>query len=149
MSDLRTQNQGGTPAPVGDLHARGVAWTALGILIGVAICLGATAAFFDVLGRAGALPPGPLAEVAARLLPDQGPRLQPYPKQDFEEFSREQQRELQSYGWIDRRAGKVRIPLDIAMRELLEKGLPTPGTGVTRTQMLQNRAPQPSDEERP
>jgi hypothetical protein len=34
---------------------------------------------------------------------------------------------LSTYGWVDRAAGTVRIPIDRAMRLLLERGLPGAG----------------------
>jgi hypothetical protein len=32
---------------------------------------------------------------------------------------------LNSYGWVDQKAGVVRIPIDKAMDLLVQKGLPT------------------------
>jgi hypothetical protein len=31
---------------------------------------------------------------------------------------------LRSYGWVDREAGVVRVPIDVAMKLVLEEGLP-------------------------
>ena len=31
---------------------------------------------------------------------------------------------LTTYGWVDRQAGVVRIPIDVAMQQVLEEGLP-------------------------
>jgi hypothetical protein len=31
---------------------------------------------------------------------------------------------LTTYGWVDRQAGIVRIPIDVAMTQILEEGLP-------------------------
>ncbi len=36
--------------------------------------------------------------------------------------------ELESYGWIDRKSGIVRIPIDRAMDLLAQRGLPTRAT---------------------
>ena len=40
---------------------------------------------------------------------------------------REEERDrLSSYGWVDRKAGIARIPVDRAIEILAKKGLPTP-----------------------
>jgi len=46
---------------------------------------------------------------------------------------------LTSYGWVDRKAGRVRIPIARAMELLLERGLPEVGEGQTRLQLMQSR----------
>jgi hypothetical protein len=52
------------------------------------------------------------------------PRLQNYPFQDIKELRRNDKPLLDSYEWIDRSAGTVRIPVDRAMDLLAERGLP-------------------------
>ena len=52
------------------------------------------------------------------------PRLQVTPAVDLRDYLSAQQRLMNSYGWVDREAGIVRIPIDRAMELLLEKGLP-------------------------
>src|SRR5436853_74647 len=47
--------------------------------------------------------------------------------------------DLDSYGWIDRNSGTVRIPIDRAMQLLLERGLPDVGTGQTPLSLMQSR----------
>lgn len=46
------------------------------------------------------------------------------PHRDFVSFQRQQQSELNTYGWIDREHGVVRIPVERAMELLAERGLP-------------------------
>jgi len=55
------------------------------------------------------------------------PRLQVAPEQDLKVFHAREDAELQTYGWIDKQAGVVRIPIERAMDLLLEKGLPVRG----------------------
>ena len=60
------------------------------------------------------------------------PRLQVTPREDLQRILAEQQRKLETYGWEDRQAGTVRIPIERAMDLLVQKGLPvanlaTPG----------------------
>lgn len=40
---------------------------------------------------------------------------------------------LNSYGWIDRSNGIVRIPIDCAMDLILQRGLPTRTNGISQT----------------
>jgi hypothetical protein len=37
---------------------------------------------------------------------------------------REEDAILTTYGWVDRQAGVVRIPIDVAMKQVLEEGFP-------------------------
>jgi hypothetical protein len=37
---------------------------------------------------------------------------------------------LNTYGWVDKNAGKVRLPIDRAMDELAQKGLPVGGSNA-------------------
>lgn len=54
------------------------------------------------------------------------PRLQSSPARDYARFQEEKQRRLHSYGWVDRKQGAVRIPIERAMELVLERGLPSP-----------------------
>jgi hypothetical protein len=70
-------------------------------------------------------PLGPPASpfVSTRELPP-SPRLQATPRVELKDYCEAQQREVTTYGWIDRRLGVVRIPIDRAMDLALERGLP-------------------------
>jgi hypothetical protein len=52
------------------------------------------------------------------------PRLQEHPREDLSELRAREDEILSSYGWVDRNAGVVRIPIDAAMKLTLERGLP-------------------------
>jgi hypothetical protein len=52
------------------------------------------------------------------------PRLQTNPRQDMTDLRAREDEQLGSYGWVDRNAGIVRIPIDAAMKLTLERGLP-------------------------
>jgi hypothetical protein len=58
-----------------------------------------------------------------RALPSR-PVLQVTPARDLHEYLDQQHAVLNSYGWVDQKAGVVRIPIDRAMDLLLQKGLP-------------------------
>lgn len=59
----------------------------------------------------------------ARTLPPQ-PRLQVAPAAEIHDYWERQQEVLNSYGWVDKQNGLVRISIDQAMRLTLERGLP-------------------------
>ena len=67
----------------------------------------------------------PLAvETTAPRLPVE-PRLQRSPPNEMHEFRLREDAVLHGYGWVDKNAGTVRIPIDQAMRLTLERGLPS------------------------
>jgi hypothetical protein len=65
--------------------------------------------------------PSPVFE--ARQLPPE-PRLQISPQQDMRQMRAAEMAALHSYGWVDRQAGIVRIPIARAIELLAERGLP-------------------------
>jgi hypothetical protein len=64
----------------------------------------------------------PLAQVGRPVLPPE-PRLQVHPREDLKLLRRQEDAILSSYGWVDRSAGVVRIPVDRAMQLVIERGL--------------------------
>ena len=64
------------------------------------------------------------------------PRLQIKGAADLAHLRAAEEVDLDSYGWIDRNSGTVRIPIDRAMEVLVQRGLPT-------------RAPPPDSPTRP
>jgi hypothetical protein len=74
----------------------------------------------------------PLAVNAPPRLPV-APRLQQFPSNELYDFRTNEEAQLHSYGWVDKNAGTVHIPIDDAMRLMLERGALTsrpadPGT---------------------
>jgi hypothetical protein len=65
----------------------------------------------------------PLAAAQENRLPPE-PRLQTNPREDLSELRAKEDEILGSYGWVDKNAGIVRIPIDAAMKLTLERGLP-------------------------
>jgi hypothetical protein len=64
--------------------------------------------------------PPPLQE--PQLPPE--PRLQVSPTHDWQEMLAAEMATLHSYGWVDRQAGIVRIPIERAIEIMAERGLP-------------------------
>jgi hypothetical protein len=72
--------------------------------------------------------PMPTPMEARRVVPPL-PHLQISPTLDLETLQSNEQTELSSYGWVDKNAGVVRIPVDRAIELIAERGLPkTPAT---------------------
>jgi len=65
----------------------------------------------------------PLARSQEDRVPPE-PRLQTDPRQDLSDLRAKEDEWLGSYGWVDRNAGVVRIPIDVAMKLTLDRGLP-------------------------
>jgi hypothetical protein len=82
--------------------------------------------YFDARKAEEAPPPSPLA-TGPRLPPE--PRLQgapgsaSSPSEDIRRFREREDQMLDSYGWIDRQNGVIRIPIEQAKRLILERGL--------------------------
>jgi hypothetical protein len=53
------------------------------------------------------------------------PRLERNERTEIKDFRLKEEQTLNSYGWVDEKAGVVRIPIDRAMELLAERGLPT------------------------
>ncbi len=67
------------------------------------------------------------------------PRLEPHPAAGLAASAAKSEKELDSYGWVDRKARVAHIPIDRAMSLLLERGLPDVGGGQTRLQLMEAR----------
>ena len=91
-------------------------------LLVVAGLLVSRAVFHYFVGRQGLGPPASPFENVRALPPE--PRLQVTPWKDLGQYKAAQEEILNSYGWVDEKAGIVRIPIDRAMDILLQRGLP-------------------------
>lgn len=97
----------------------GLAATGLVLMIGLVLGVAA------LLSRLG---PPRAPEQATQITPPE-PRLQVAPPEDFRELKATQMARLNTYDWIDRDGGVVRIPIDRAMEIMVEQGyIYKPGT---------------------
>lgn len=109
-----------------DLSPRVIGLFLVGLVIATALTFMAMWGLFDYYAAKQARayrPPSPLADV--RQIPPE-PRLQVSGVADLAAFRAKEEAELNSYGWVDRKAGTVRIPIDRAIDLLLARGLPAP-----------------------
>lgn len=66
----------------------------------------------------------PLAAGRQNRLPP-APRFQENPQQDLSELRAKQEALLHGYGWVNKEAGVARIPIEDAMKIVVERGLPS------------------------
>lgn len=92
------------------------------ILVATSLFLIGVFKYFERAENPGAVVAEPFA--TTRPIPPP-PRIQAYPGVDMQSYYESQQQILNSYGWIDRQSGVVRLPIDRAMELILQRGLPT------------------------
>jgi hypothetical protein len=113
-----------------DANPRGLLYFALvmaAILAAAALSLIWLFKYFQKAENPGSFIAAPFA--GAQPVPPP-PRIQPNPGADMQSYRQSQQNLLNTYGWIDRQNGVVRMPIDRAMELLLERGLPTRSAGT-------------------
>ena len=80
-------------------------------------------------GERQKLPPEPRLQLAPSTVEQLEGRKPPnlkedHPLEEMKRLRREEEKILNSYGWVDERGGVVRMPIDEAKKRLLEKGIP-------------------------
>ena len=113
-------------APVGheqsDVSIRPLVMFGVGLFLSVGLALLAMhwlGGYFATHQPKPAVEPSPLADT--RQIPPP-PRLQVSPPQDLRTMRAAEDAVLNSYGWVDRDAGVVRIPIDRALELAVEHG---------------------------
>jgi len=94
-----------------------------------AVLMWGSFAYFQRRAEQARESPSPLRE--ERVLPPP-PRLQVAPEADLQAVRQKEEERLSSYGWIDREAGVVRIPIEHAMELLLKRGVPVRSDAQTK-----------------
>lgn len=107
-----------------DVSARGVAWVAGGMVF-AAIVMQLLLWVFD-LGLYRTYPGG---DAASRIgkpgIEPPPPRLQSSPAAELQELRAAEDALLGSYGWVNREAGVIHIPIERAMELIGQRGLPS------------------------
>jgi hypothetical protein len=126
-----------------EINLRMVTWTTIGLVISVIVVCLTVGGLFSLFKRQYASESPPGISTANRLPP--APRLQTNPTADLQQFLEAENVKLNSYGWIDKSAGVIRIPIDRAMDLSAQRGLPArdddqQSEGKTSLQMRQEKA---------
>lgn len=109
-----------------DMSVRVIGTFLAGLIVTVIVVLLLMGWLFDYFQSSAArraVPPSPLA--SAQQIPPE-PRLQVNGPADLKALLAAEDAQLHSYGWVDRKAAIVHIPIDRAMKLLAERGLPAP-----------------------
>ncbi|HKM89274.1 MAG TPA: hypothetical protein VJX29_01565 [Candidatus Acidoferrales bacterium] len=106
-----------------DANPRSLLRFGLGLFLTLVVAWGASKWIFDYFRRVQSLGPTATPFEQARALPPL-PQLQVHPVEDLERLRQQQEKSLDTYGWVDRSRGIVHIPIERAMDLVLERGLP-------------------------
>jgi hypothetical protein len=143
--DADVRNQPRTGHQTSEINFRGVTWMAVGLMILVIAVLVTAGGLFSLFKRQYPSESAASREITAigRLPP--APRLQTNPASDLQQLLAAENAKLNSYGWIDKNGGLIRIPIERAMDLLAQRGLPARGIGgetggKTPLQMRQEKA---------
>jgi hypothetical protein len=130
-----------------DINVRVVIWFAVGLVVSAIIIYLGAAGLYRLFARQH-----PSPEAASRIefraqMIAPSPQLRVDEVGDFEKFRAAEEAKLTSYGWIDKNAGIIRIPIARAMDLIVQRGLPVRSgsndkhtSGKTAIQMQQDKA---------
>ncbi len=110
--------------------SRGIRWFIVGLVLTVAASSLFVALLFGLLNTV--YPGARRHPVELRYALAPNPKLQTSPQADLAKMQQHDRSVLNSYGWVDRNAGLVRVPINRAMELIVERGLPvrqTPRSG--------------------
>jgi hypothetical protein len=129
-----------------DINVRVVMWFAIGLIVAAVIIHFALGAIFAFFSKTHPSPEAPSRIMVQPRIVAPEPRLQTNPSVDLAQFREAEENKLNSYGWVDKQRGIVRIPIERAMDLIVQRGLPTRGpgshdsSGKTPEQMRQEKA---------
>lgn len=107
-----------TDAPIRPIVLTGAALAIVAAIV-LAISIGLFRFFVE---RPAPAPANPMASEAPQFPPP--PRIEVHPADELDQLRQQEDRTLTTYGWIDRNAGTVRIPIDRAIELQLQRGFP-------------------------
>jgi hypothetical protein len=126
QSDLGHDHRADLPAgyELSDLKPGGIALFALALVIAVALAVVVTSLLMHFRALQHARQEAPLPRLAGEREAVPEPRLQIDARNELRQMRATEEAALKNYGWVDKDAGIVRIPVDRAMEILAKKGLP-------------------------
>jgi hypothetical protein len=130
-----TENGHTVPSPgyeTRDTNTKSVLWFAAVLFLTVAATFVSMRGLFGHYSASQPLGPAVSPFDSDRALPPE-PRLQVDPAVDLSQMRQSQEEMLQSYGWVDKANGKVRVPISRAMDLIIERGLPARQSGTSQS----------------
>jgi len=144
-SDDSATHNAGVGHELSELRIGPVVWFLAALAIGTIVIFFLMVGLFDVFqnratgaegktsplaGERQKLPPEPRLQLAPTNVDQvegrQSPNLkEDHPLQEMKRIRRDEDGKLNGYGWVDEKAGIVRIPIEEAKKQLLKNGLPT------------------------
>jgi hypothetical protein len=121
--DQRTDLQAGYE--LSDLRPGYIAFFGIGlsVVLGIAVVIASLITHYKTVQHARQDTPIPRLAREREAMPE--PRLQVDAPNELRQMRAAEDAALDSYGWVDKDAGIVRIPVDRAMEILAKKGLPS------------------------
>lgn len=114
-----------------DASVRPIVLTGVALAIVAAIVLGIGIGLFRFfVQRPAETPANPMASEASQLPP--APHIEDHPSTELQQLRQQEDETLSTYGWVDRNAGTVRIPIDRAIDLQLQRGFPVRKEAPTR-----------------
>jgi len=107
-----------------DLNPRFIAMFGIGLVVAVAVAVIVTSLFMRYRAFQHARQETPVPRLAREREITPEPRLQVDAPKELRQMRAAEDAALSSYGWVDKDAGIVKIPVDRAMEILAKKGLP-------------------------
>jgi hypothetical protein len=109
-----------------DANVRDIVITLACLALGAAMVCLLVYGIFRYLARhpLSAAPPNPMAETQRQQMPPV-PHIEEHPAIELKDLRSQEDKILSTYGWTDKKAEIVRIPIDRAMELQLQRGFPT------------------------
>jgi hypothetical protein len=141
---MAEQNQRRLGHETRDISVLAVTCTAIGLVISAIVVYATVGGVFNLFKSQYPSDVAPSRITTQGRLPPQ-PRLQTDPASDLQQLRDAENAKLNSYGWVDKNAGVLRIPIDRAIALLAQRGVPTRSSsseigGQTPLQMQQEKA---------
>jgi hypothetical protein len=104
-----------------DVNVRPIRWVVVGFIVTmVVVYIGVWRIFSVYRGEEGRRDVRRSQVQAPSAIPP-APRLQADPYKDWREYRQAEQRILDTYGWASRDAGRVRVPIRLAMELMVKR----------------------------
>lgn len=128
MADINSQHAGTAHTESDGVSYRGIVVFVIILVITTLVCeliVVGMYKMFDAQSRKNEVARAPLAAPALTAPPP--PNLLTDEPGNLRQFSERESHELTTYGWQDKNAGTVRLPIDRAKELVLERGFPVRG----------------------